>query len=264
MEVNLSTQISLPVDTVWKEVRTARLLMHVAWPLIRFVPVGIEPLDAFEPEGRYLVKLRLFGVLPIGTQWIATSIHEPEGGGWPKRLRDDGHSAIIKKWDHWITIKPNSQSGTDYRDEVDISAGLFTLPVWVFAQIFYRHRQRRWRNLARTFGARRLIDVEMTQYKAARAGGNAASAWRHLERAHIISQPFLALHLDNHWAMLGFAWAKRDISELAGQIARLALAPLGSLTGRIPIGNTGRSNVSAFKPMPLPDDLHRLIEDASR
>ena len=262
--MDLSTRINLPAETVWKEVWTVRLLMHIAWPLVRFVPVGIESLDAFEPGGRYLVKLRLLGVLPIGTQWIATSIHEPENGGWPKRLRDDGHSAIIKKWDHWITIEPNSQSGTDYRDEVDMSAGLFTLPVWVFAQIFYRHRQRRWRNLARTLGARRLIDVEMTQYKEARAADDAPSAWRHLERAHIISQPFLALHLGNHWAMLGFAWAKRDISELVGQIARLALAPLGSFTGRIPVGNTGRSNVSAFKPMPLPDDLHHLLEDASR
>lgn len=27
------------------------------------------------------------------------------------------------------------------------------------------------------------------------------------------------------------------------------MAPLGNLTGRLPIGNTGRANVSAFAPM---------------
>jgi hypothetical protein len=38
-------------------------------------------------------------------------------------------------------------------------------------------------------------------------------------------------------------------------MVRIILAPLGALTGRLPVGNTGRSNVSAFAPMPIPADL---------
>lgn len=64
--------------------------------------------------------------------------------------------------------------------------------------------------------------------------------------------------------MLCFAIEQRDWREAAGQIIRLALAPLGALTGHIPIGNTGRSNVSAFQPLPIPDDLRRAIEDEKR
>ena len=41
--------------------------------------------------------------------------------------------------------------------------------------------------------------------------------------------------------MLGFAVELRDWREIAGQVVRLALAPLGAMTGRIPVGNTGRS-----------------------
>jgi hypothetical protein len=37
------------------------------------------------------------------------------------------------------------------------------------------------------------------------------------------------------------------------------LAPLGSLTGRLPVGNSGRSNVSAFAPMPIPADLAEAL-----
>ena len=143
MKVDLSTTIDLPAEAVWAEVQTAPLLMHIAWPLMRFVPVGKEPLNAFKDGGRYLMKLRLFSFLPFGTQWIVTSLHEPENGTWPKRLRDDGHSAMIRKWDHWITVAPNPDGGTDYRDEVEISAGVLTPFVWIFAQLFYRHRQRR-------------------------------------------------------------------------------------------------------------------------
>jgi len=53
---------------------------------------------------------------------------------------------LIKKWDHRITIDP-SGTGTLYRDHVIIEAGVFTFFIWAFAQIFYRHRQRRWRQL---------------------------------------------------------------------------------------------------------------------
>lgn len=104
------------------------------------------------------------------------------------------------------------------------------------------------------------IGEELTAFRAAQSAGEHDGAWRHLERAHIVSQPFLGLHLANHWAMLRFAVELRDWREVVGQIVRLALAPLGALTGRIPVGNTGRSNVSAFQPMPIPEDLRRTIE----
>jgi hypothetical protein len=46
-----------------------------------------------------------------------------------------------------ITIEPNA-AGVVYRDRVEVRAGVLTPFIWVFAQIFYRHRQRRWRRLA--------------------------------------------------------------------------------------------------------------------
>lgn len=261
MKVDLSTKIDLPPETVWVEVQTARLLSHIAWPLVRFIPVGQQSFDSFRPGGRYQAKLRLFGIVPFGTQWIVTSLHKAESGEWPKRLRDDGYSALISKWDHWITIAPDENGGTDYRDDVDISAGVMTPFVWAFAQVFYRHRQRRWRALAQTLHARRLIEREMAAYHAARLAGDIEGAWTALGRAHIVSQPYLGPHLANHWAMLGFAVDQGDAREAAGQIVRLALAPLGALTGRIPVGNTGRANVSAFRAMPIPDDLASQLNE---
>ncbi len=263
MRVSRSTRIDLPPATVWAKVQTAPLLQHIAWPMVRFIPVGENSLDAFRPGGRYQVKLRLFGFIPFGTQWIVTSLHEPETGEWPKRLRDNGYSALISKWDHWITIAPDADGGTHYNDDVEISAGILTPFIWAFAQIFYWHRQRRWRWLARTLSMRRLIADEMTLFRAARVSGEIDIAWQHLERAHIVSQPHLGLHLASRWSMLGFAVEQRDYRETVGQIVRLALAPLGALTGRIPVGNTGRSNVSAFQPMPVPNDLRRAIEAPS-
>ena len=259
MKVSRSTHIALKPETVWSEVQTAGLLQHIAWPLVRFIPVDDAAFESFQPGGRYQVKLRLFGMIPFGTQWIVTSLHEAKGTQWPKRLRDDGYSALISKWDHWITVAPDKDGGTRYSDEVEVSAGALTPFIWAFAQIFYWHRQRRWRDLAKSLSARRVIAAEMAAYHSAVEEGDDGRAWHYLERVHIVSQPYLGPHLASHGAMLRFAIRRTDAREALGQIFRLILAPLGALTGRLPVGNTGRSTVSAFAPMPIPVDLAEAL-----
>lgn len=97
--------------------------------------------------------------------------------------------------------------------------------------------------------------AERERYRDARDDGEWRAAWHHLERAHILAQPDFRLHLASHVDMLVFALSRRDGREVAGQLLRIALVPLGSLTGHLPAGNSGRARVSAFAPMPLPDDL---------
>jgi hypothetical protein len=101
--------------------------------------------------------------------------------------------------------------------------------------------------------------VERSAARAARAAGDRAAEWHHLERAHILSQPLAGPHLRTHAAMLGAAGRRRDGREVAGQLLRLVLAVPGSLTGRYPVGNTGGADVSAFRPMPIPEDLRALL-----
>jgi hypothetical protein len=60
--------------------------------------------------------------------------------------------------------------------------------------------------------------------------------------------------------MLGYALRRRDRHEIVGQVLRTVVAAPGSWTGRYPVGNTGGANVSAFRPMPVPDDLRPLLE----
>lgn len=107
------------------------------------------------------------------------------------------------------------------------------------------------------------IAMERKGFAAAVQRGDPAAAWRALERAHILSQPMLGQHMGIHWLMLRYAIRLRDVREILGQIMRLVLAPAGALAGRIPAGNTGRSNVSAFAPMPIPDDLLAIIGEGA-
>tara|TARA_R110002124_G_scaffold221978_1_gene387447 strand:- start:793 stop:1254 length:462 start_codon:yes stop_codon:yes gene_type:complete len=143
MIVDVSTFLPVEPSKVEAQLRTSRLLIHVASPLIKFLPYGDTQLPETWKEGTYWVSLRLLGFIPFGKQAVVISYPELPGGF---SLRDDGHSMLIKKWDHRITIVP-SGTGTLYRDYVAIEAGALTVFVWAFAQLFYRHRQRRWRQL---------------------------------------------------------------------------------------------------------------------
>jgi hypothetical protein len=59
--------------------------------------------------------------------------------------------------------------------------------------------------------------------------------------------------------MLAVALRRRDRRELIGQLFRIIVAAPGSITGKYPAGNTGGADVSAFAPMPIPDDLRPLL-----
>jgi hypothetical protein len=101
--------------------------------------------------------------------------------------------------------------------------------------------------------------AELDSARAARSNGDPSAEWTHLERAHIVSQPMAGPHVRTHVAMFTTALRRRDRHELVGQLFRMIVAAPGSMTGKYPVGNTGGSNVSAFTPMPIPDDLRPLL-----
>ncbi len=86
-------------------------------------------------------------------------------------------------------------------------------------------------------------------------------AFAHLERAHILGQQFFTAHWRSHWGMLKVAFKRNDQHEIMGQIVRLIAVIPGFLFGWVPKGNTGGANVSATRPMPVPDDLSGLLAD---
>jgi hypothetical protein len=88
--------------------------------------------------------------------------------------------------------------------------------------------------------------------------------WRLLAAAHVVGQPRFTLHLHSHLTMLVLALRTRDWAEARGQLLRLLLVPIGHALSRLPAGNTGRANVSAFRPMAVSAELRALIEGAQR
>ncbi|MDZ7650184.1 MAG: DUF3703 domain-containing protein [Cytophagales bacterium] len=72
-------------------------------------------------------------------------------------------------------------------------------------------------------------------------------AWQHLERAHILGQPWAVEHTQVHWLMLKFGFRIKDTKEIIGQLPRLLVGGVKSFVGKIPVGNTGGANVPPLR-----------------
>ena len=66
MRVTITTQLNCPPGRAWQEVQTSRLLRYVTAPLVAFKPVEPPSFPEVWREEKYLVGMRLFGLLPVG------------------------------------------------------------------------------------------------------------------------------------------------------------------------------------------------------
>lgn len=106
-------------------------------------------------------------------------------------------------------------------------------------------------------------DVDAELHAAALVeSADAAQAFRHLERAHVLGQFATSHHVRVHARMLAWGWRQRDPCECAGQLLRIVGALTKTAFGWVPAGNTGGAGISPFKPLPVPADLAALIERA--
>jgi hypothetical protein len=106
------------------------------------------------------------------------------------------------------------------------------------------------------------VDAELEAAKAAERACDPSLSFRHLERAHVLGQSSTVQHVRVHLRMLAWGIRHHDRRQVAGQIFRVVGAATKTWAGLVPQGNTGGSDVSAFRSMAIPDDLAGLIAAA--
>lgn len=104
------------------------------------------------------------------------------------------------------------------------------------------------------------FDAEITQALTLFATDKIQQGFLHLERAHVIGQMDVVSHVMVHWLMFKAELRRKQMIAAFGQVIRILLGALGSALGRVPVGNTGGSNVSMFKRMPIDPELKNIIE----
>ena len=146
--MRVSTRLPVPPDLAWDTVKRTDTLRYVTRGLLGFRPEGEIPDRLAEGE-TYRMRLLFFGVLPAWRHEIQVIRLDDAS----QEIRTEEHGGPVRDWRHRITVDAEGWGATRYMDEIEIAAGPLTPLVWLYAQVFYRYRQWRWRRLARRLAA---------------------------------------------------------------------------------------------------------------
>lgn len=146
MTARITTTLPCTAAELWRHIADTRSLVHVCRPVLGFVRAdGRELSGPWEVGLPYELKLRFLMVVPMGRHVIRLETVDP--GRNLIISRENG--LLARVWNHTITFEEVSPGRLRYTDEIEIRAGLLTPAIWLFAQLFYRHRQRRWKQVVR-------------------------------------------------------------------------------------------------------------------
>ena len=129
-------------DTVFQKLKQLGTLQTIAAPYASFEPLG-DGVCTWEVGSTSTYRFRLFGCIPFGTHTIHIVRFDPDG------IRSREGNEHVPVWNHDIKLRPLDESHTEYTDRVEIHAGWKTPFVWLWAEAFYAHRQRKWVGLLR-------------------------------------------------------------------------------------------------------------------
>lgn len=139
MIVRRTTDLPLPATEAWSLAQKPALFQHVVWPVFTTGPLP----DTLELGAEASARLYFLGVIPAWrhrlqlVSLMPTQISTREGGG------------PVHAWNHRLDFAPLDERSCRYTDEIEIHAGVATLPTVLFAHLMFRWRHRRWRALAR-------------------------------------------------------------------------------------------------------------------
>lgn len=107
-----------------------------------------------------------------------------------------------------------------------------------------------------------FIQTELTLAIQARSIGDKQKEFKHLENAHVLGQESTYFHVYIHFCMFIWSCRNKNKQEFFGQLFRIVGAATKTCFGLVPQGNTGGSNVSPFKVMPINSVLAVKIHSA--
>ncbi len=147
MRIKLTTELEAPADAAWGALRKTESFRYVARPLLC---LGADLPRRWPDRGGVIrvERLLLLCVVPAWSHELRFVRLDDE----EREMLTSERGGPIREWNHRITVEPISERLCRYTDEVEMCAGMLSPLVWLLAQLFYRHRQRRWRGLVRVLG----------------------------------------------------------------------------------------------------------------
>jgi hypothetical protein len=147
--VRITTELPISADRAFELAHKLSLFEYVVRPVIRLAVSDEQRALAANPEGFSIgdeisARLWFFVVIPAWTH------HLKIVADGDLELYTNESSGPARIWNHRLTFRPTGENSCEYTDEIEIEGGLLGVPTAIFIKVFFRYRQWRWRQLART------------------------------------------------------------------------------------------------------------------
>lgn len=145
MLLRISTRLPCNPQQLWQYIASPAGFRYIAYPVLMFSPIkGFSLTQNWLPGNCYCLRIKAFNLIPLGTHDIWFQIVDPQNN----LIICQEHSSLATlNWVHTISFTEAANGDLDYIDELDIQAGWLSPLVWLFAQFYVRHCQKRWRRL---------------------------------------------------------------------------------------------------------------------
>ena len=108
------------------------------------------------------------------------------------------------------------------------------------------------------------IDAKPLIYLDAQSNLNESKAFSALEDAHVIGQHSTYYHCLIHYKMMLLGLKNGDWQAVLGQVIRIIGAATKTAIGLVPKGNTGGTNISPFKRLPISVENQAILDEINR
>ena len=141
LTVNKSSVFPASKQEIFEKLQKLKTLQHIAYPYATFTPTDGSTELIWKENTASKFYFKLFSFIPFGVHTINVVKFDIE------EIYTKESNIHVPIWNHKITLEEINENSTKYTDIVEIEAGWKTIFVYLWANCFYAHRQRKWKQL---------------------------------------------------------------------------------------------------------------------
>jgi hypothetical protein len=144
IKIIISSTLNNSTEKIWNKLLNIETLIEICKPMATFKLKINEKEMKWEINKEYIFKLFIYGFIPFGDHKIILKKLDKEN----KIILSNEYNKIVKKWNHLIIMENLGENEIKYTDEVEIYAGIFTIFTAIWAKLFYKNRQKKWKRIS--------------------------------------------------------------------------------------------------------------------
>ena len=144
IKITISSTLNNSAEKIWNKLLNIETLIEICKPMVTFKSKLNDKEMKWEINKEYIFKLFIYGFIPFGNHKIILKKLDEEN----KIILSNEYNKIVKIWNHLIFMENLGENEIKYTDEVEIYAGIFTLFTAIWAKLFYKHRQKKWKRIS--------------------------------------------------------------------------------------------------------------------